>query len=1672
MLLRNWMITFTMISLLLVSSYTITPSIDGVSFNETEGKEDPTVTEAPTEQGSKIGYFREGGGMRIHFTMDHLLVTPMTIDGESYSTLDIGRDSTTVKPGMPMLPTITYLIAVPETDVGIEIVPERMDVINVGPIAPFQEPPPDVWPPSSQEIVIDDNYYSSPARYPEGCVDITSRGNIGDIPFVRIELNPISILNDRWDIEVILECSVEIKWKANTGRFIIPFGDPMLSVYERTFFDWSEFREGYVSMSNMDTSLNGNGCEYLIITDPLFVNASRKLAAWKNQMGILTSIYYTDQIGTKARDMRDFIKNAYDTWSPRPSYVLLMGDAEFVPTNYMNLHQYHGKLLGTDHWYSTVNGTDHYSDIVVGRMPVNDPDEALMVVNKTIRYERNPPNHQGFYENITLAAYFQDNDRDGYADRRFAQTTEETMVFIENLSYSGERIYYASPSADPQYWNLGSFSSGEPIPSYLLRSNGFKWDGDSSDIDSAIERGTFLLTHRDHGASWGWGDPRYTTSDIPNLDNGELLPVVLSINCLTGMMDHETANDTSWGSAESFSERFLTREGGGAVGVIGATRVSYSGYNDYFFRGMIDAVFPTHDPGTGNSSGLFRMGDVLNYGKYYMANTWGDWVLEFELFHYFGDPTMEIWTSEPDQLNVSYPSDVSHGSTEVRVNTSEDGVLVCISQDGRIVGRGRSLNGHVNITAPPLFAGTYNVTVTGHDLRPHIGIFNVTSFSTDLAMANITGPRSGEAGADWTCSGVVTNNGVTSEIGVNVSVELDGILVNSTILSAVPVGIKVPVSLNWTPYRDGWHRLSLKVRSSGQEVSVYDNEVQMDVRVFGEPGSVFHWEEGIDLWARTGEVTNINFTIGNDDLGELRYSVRPDLIFHDDFDGGVLDGEKWESADLSQGIVDYALNVPSGPSCISITDGEHLRSVKLNTSGFENISLSFMLRMGGFHFTSEPYDQIVVRYLNDTLQWKSIYSRDGIWYREGKFSRVTIDLPSDAGHSDLQFSFQSASGGDYFGDGPTRFYIDDVSLSRATSDHFLSVTNGSGSIGYGEEGEFTVVVNGTSLPPAYYNTVLYLTTNDPGSYPVNVSVEIRENVTPMAEAGSDVIIGQHEKVPLDGSNSTDNTGIINWTWMVSDLYGVSLYYEERSEHTFHEAGEYTAELKVHDYALNYAWDNFTITVLDTTDPIADAGVDLIIDQHETVVFNASSSMDNVGIVDYGWEFTDGSDDIFLTGPAPSYTFDEAGRYNINLTAKDAMGNNGTDIIVVTVRDITEPTVDAGPDMVVNQSEVFILNGSLCYDNVGIVNWTWNLRLDGGDLTLHGVVVELSIKDAGSFPVTLNVSDGPGNYDIDSLIVTVLDITPPTVITQGDVVVDQFSTLVLNATGSKDNVGLSNLTWEVRGEDFERALHGPSPSIVFNKVGVYEAVLFATDLSMNVGNSSFRITVIDREIPRINFSGDLLIDQHQELVLNASSSTDNVGIISYIWKVHLETGTVTLEGAVNSTVIDDAGSYSVDLNVSDAMGNWAAMTLNITVRDTTRPVPVVELERRICTGNSTVFNASGSKDNVGIVHYRWNFTYDGRDIVLEGKRVEFTFDIPGNYNITLTIRDGEGNEIEETYNITVLSPVIADEAPSDDHGEISWALLAVLMGGTSLLIFLVVGILIFLGKREKGIAWEE
>ncbi len=87
-------------------------------------------------------------------------------------------------------------------------------------------------------------------------------------------------------------------------------------------------------------------------------------------------------------------------------------------------------------------------------------------------------------------------------------------------------------------------------------------------------------------------------------------------------------------------------------------------------------------------------------------------------------------------------------------------------------------------------------------------------------------------------------------------------------------------------------------------------------------------------------------------------------------------------------------------------------------------------------------------------------------------------------------------------------------------------------------------------------------------------------------------------------------------------------------------------------------------------------------------------------------------------------------------------------------DVTSPIAIAGEDRILQTGAELALDGSSSFDDVGIVNYSWDLDNDG-DFERFGSYVEERFEMPGTYTITLRVEDAWGNIGTDSCLVNVL-----------------------------------------------------------------------------------------------------------------------------------------------------------------------------------------------------------------------------------------------------------------------------------------------------------------------------
>ncbi|ACV12925.1 PKD domain containing protein [Halorhabdus utahensis DSM 12940] len=207
---------------------------------------------------------------------------------------------------------------------------------------------------------------------------------------------------------------------------------------------------------------------------------------------------------------------------------------------------------------------------------------------------------------------------------------------------------------------------------------------------------------------------------------------------------------------------------------------------------------------------------------------------------------------------------------------------------------------------------------------------------------------------------------------------------------------------------------------------------------------------------------------------------------------------------------------------------------------------------------------------------------------------------------------------------------------------------------------------------------LTVTDNESATDTDTATFTVRDNAEPAANAGGPYTVNESDSVTLDGTASSDDTGITSYSWAITDNASAgSLSNSNTASPEFIATSTsggtiVTVELTVTDDAGQTDTDTATITINDP--PVANFTYSPSSPgPGEQISFDGSSSSDSDGnISTYEWDWTgDGTTDD--TGQTATHTYDSSGTYDVTLrvTDNDGAQNTTTRTISVTQANILQ-----------------------------------------------------------------------------------------------------------------------------------------------------------------------------------------------------------------------------------------------------------------------------------------------------------------------------------------------------------------------------------------------------------------
>ena len=326
----------------------------------------------------------------------------------------------------------------------------------------------------------------------------------------------------------------------------------------------------------------------------------------------------------------------------QPKYLLLLGDGSFDPkdriednTNFVPTFQTQESLnqaasVVTDDYFGLLDEDEGYDasgilDVGIGRIPVKTAIEASGLVNKIVHYATSADTFGDWKNDVCVAA----DDADG----NLHLSQADSLVYYM-ADYNVKKLYF-------DFYERVQTTEGYRYPEAKLILN------------QQIENGVFFVNYTGHGSYEGWASERVLeVEDIESWGNEDKLPLMIAATCGFSRFDDP--------AIVSGAEVAVLKNDGGAVSVLGCTRLGYSQANFAINLHLLDYMA---NPVEGEN----RLGD-------YLMNSKSTGSLSNRNFVLLGDPVLElafpdyeVKTETVNGISITEPLDTIHPAEEITI---------------------------------------------------------------------------------------------------------------------------------------------------------------------------------------------------------------------------------------------------------------------------------------------------------------------------------------------------------------------------------------------------------------------------------------------------------------------------------------------------------------------------------------------------------------------------------------------------------------------------------------------------------------------------------------------------------------------------------------------------------------------------------------------------------------------------------------------------------------------------------------------------------------------------------------------------------------------------------------------------------------------------------------------
>ena len=658
----------------------------------------------------------DDGRVQLRFELAALEVESYSVEGETYQTLDVPGGELHGEPGTPCLPAFTRLLAIPNrSGASLRVTDVTEEILEGMRLLPMQDL-------EGDSFRIDRATYGQDLFLGGETVTIGDPMLFRDLRVVPLTVRPLRYNPVTGEVRITRSVEIEVTFAGVDLRETRTRPRILRTPAFDGLFESLVVNYGLEEDHPPEEAPHLGTWVCIAQNNATVLNILEPLVEWRRRMGYNAMLVTTSETGSNPSSIASWLQNAYDTWEYPPEYVVIVGDANGA----FPISTFHESWSGCwgegDHPYVDFIGEEIMPDGFVGRLSASTTSQLELIVNKIVGYESAPY--------IDDASWF------------------SRACLVGDPYDSGPTCIQIQQWLKERLRQIG-YAQIDTVFNYPF----------TTQIRTSVNQGVSFYGYRGF-----WGMSGWDNGDISSLINGWKMCFAINLTCGTGSFEYSTSSNEAWLRAGTPPD-----EPDGAVGSVAtATDCTHTRYNNCYYGGYAYGQFWENHYQFGPANARAKLEMILNYAEneYTQAGRYIYWN------SLMGDPATEIWTGYPEPLQVSHPSTVSIGASMVTLGVLDDdyhpvsGAWVYLLQEGQIaVGGYTDATGQVAIPIEAQTPGTVLVTVTGHNLYPHQGQFEIGQVSQFVGVGGYSVDDDAAGGSQGNGNGVV-NPGEQIELSI------------------------------------------------------------------------------------------------------------------------------------------------------------------------------------------------------------------------------------------------------------------------------------------------------------------------------------------------------------------------------------------------------------------------------------------------------------------------------------------------------------------------------------------------------------------------------------------------------------------------------------------------------------------------------------------------------------------------------------------------------------------------------------------------------------------------------------------------------------------------------------------------------------------------------------------